>query len=455
MKQFDVVVLGGGPGGYVSAIRAAQLGKKVALIEKSKLGGTCLNRGCIPTKVLLHSAEIYHTVLHAAEFGVEAAGNYDYAKIAQRKDTVVTRLRGGVKSLVKGAGVELITGEGVLQAADTICVGDEAIHAKSIIIATGSEPIVPPILGANQPFVHTSDSLLELTRCPQSIVIVGGGVIGLEFATLISTFGAQVTVLEMLPTILTGMDGDVITVMNGVLKKSGITVHTGATVLEIREGQVLYAKDGQEAVAAGEAVLLATGRKPCTKGLGLEQAGIQLSSKGFVVVEETMGTNIPGVFAIGDCTGKVQLAHVASEQGLVAAHNAAGQNKRMHYDVIPACVYTTPEIASVGMTEQAAKEKGIAVKVGSFPVMSNGKSMIVGEKNGFAKLITARDTGEILGAHIISPRATDMIGEIAVAMRGEMTVEELCDTIHPHPTISEILMEAAHDVNGLCIHKPK
>jgi dihydrolipoamide dehydrogenase len=454
-KTFDVAVLGGGPGGYVAAIRTAQLGKKTVLIEKDNVGGTCLNRGCIPTKALLYSAEVYHTVKTAADFGVDAAGvSFDYKRIASRKSAIVKKLTGGVGFLVKNAGAELITGEGKLTDAHTITVNGDTIKAENIIIATGSAPAKLPIPGIDTEGVLNSDGVLALETCPESLVIIGGGVIGIEFATLFNTLGKKVCVVEMMENILPGIDEEIASSMERLLKKKGIEIVTGAKVLGLRRENGVaceYEKNGEKKTAYAEACVVAVGRKPVTADIGLESAGVK-TERGFIQVDETMKTSVPNIYAIGDLTGKVQLAHVASAQGLVAAANIAGEKKKMRYDIVPSCIYTHPEIASVGITEKQAREKGLDVKLGKFPVSANGKSMVMGDSDGFVKIVTEAKTGEILGAHMMAPRATDMITEFSVLMKAEGTIDELIDTIHPHPTVSEMIMEAAHDTEGLCIH---
>jgi dihydrolipoamide dehydrogenase len=467
MEQFDVAVIGGGPGGYVAALRCAQLGKKTALVEKDNLGGTCLNRGCIPTKTLLHTAELYDEIRgHGKELGLTAGGlAVDYAALAARKDAVTGKLRRGIEGLVKGRKITLIKGRAVLGAGKTFTVEDASgagtgYAAGDIIIATGCEPSSIPVPGADLPSVLNSDAVLSLTQAPESAVIIGGGVIGVEFATLFNALGKKITIIEMLPKILNGMDDSACATMTKILTKRGVAIHTGAKLLEIRAeanagktGAVCYYEEGgAKKEASGDIVIMAVGRRPVTKALGLEAAGIACE-RGFITVDDRMATNVPGIWAIGDVTGKIQLAHAASAQGLAAAANIAGKNARMSYNIIPACVYTNPEIASVGMTEEAAKAAGLPVKTGSFPAAANGRSMIMNVNDGFVKIITHAETGEILGAHIMAPRATDMIGEIAALMKAEGTIEELAGTIHAHPTVSEMIMEAAHDVEGLCCHK--
>ncbi len=454
MEKFDVAVIGGGPGGYVAAIRAAKLGKKTVLVEKDKVGGTCLNRGCIPTKAMLHSAEVYEEMLKAADLGISAENiAFDYAKIAERKEAVVGRLVGGISGLLRKNKVTVKNGKAVLTSKNTFKIGDEEVEAEKIILATGSFPANVPIKGADKKGVMNSDGVLALTECPESIVIIGGGVIGIEFATLFNTLGKKVTVVEMLPNIMNGMDLEICNTMKAILQSRGIDIYTNAKVVEIKDGlEVVFEFEGKQLSANGDVVVMAVGRRPDTKDIGLEALGINMN-RGFVQVDEYLRTNIPNIYAIGDITGKIQLAHVASAQGLVAAHNCAGENKVMRYNIVPACIYTNPEIASVGLTEAQAKDKGIELKIGKFNVAGNGRSMVMGASEGFVKILTDAKTGEILGAHIMAPRATDMIAEIATAMKAEATIEEVADTIHPHPTVSEIIMEAAHDVEGLCVHK--
>ncbi|MDR2048041.1 MAG: dihydrolipoyl dehydrogenase [Treponema sp.] len=472
MEQFDVAVIGGGPGGYVAALRCAQLGKKTALVESRELGGTCLNRGCIPTKTLLHTAELYDEIRgHGKELGLNAADlAVDYAALAARKDAVAGKLRRGIEGLVKGRKITLIKGRAVLTGGKTFTVEDASgtagYAAGDIIIATGCEPASIPVPGADLPVVLDSDAVLSLTRVPESAVIIGGGVIGVEFATLFNALGKKITIIEMLPKILNGMDDSVCAAMAKTLARRGVEIHTSAKLLEIRAagagagktgtntgGAVCcYEEGGAKKEASGEIVIMAVGRRPVTKGLGPEAAGVACE-RGFITVDQRMATNVPGIWAIGDVTGKIQLAHAASAQGLAAAANIAGKNARMSYNIIPACVYTNPEIASVGMTEEAAGAAGLPVKIGSFPAAANGRSMIMNVTGGFVKIITHAETGEILGAHIMAPRATDMIGEIAALMKAEGAIEELAGTVHAHPTVSEMIMEAAHDVEGLCCHK--
>ena len=462
-EQFDVAVIGGGPGGYIAAIRCAQLGKKTALIESRDLGGACLNRGCIPTKTLLHTAELYDEVKnHGRELGLSGAElGYDYAVLAARKDSVVSKLRRGIESLVKGRKITLIKGSAAFTGPRTLKVTDAAgtvteYGAANIIIASGCEPSSIPVPGADLPAVLNSDAVLSLTAIPDSAVIIGGGVIGIEFATLFNSLGKKITIIEMLPRILNGMDQSVCDAMTKLLSKRGVEIHTNAKLLEIKTapcGAVCaYEENDAKKEAMGSIVIMAVGRRPVSKNLNLAAAGLA-ENRGFITVDEKMATNVPGIYAIGDVTGKVQLAHVASAQGMVAAAAIAGKKAAMSYGIIPACVYTNPEIASIGKTEVQVKEAGLPYKTGTFPAAGNGRSLIMNAADGFVKIISHADTGEILGAHIMAPRATDLIGEIAVSMKAEATIEEIAGTIHGHPTVNEMIMEAAHDVEGLCCHK--
>ena len=462
-EQFDVAVIGGGPGGYIAAIRCAQFGKKTALIESRDLGGTCLNRGCIPTKALLHTAELYDEVKnHGKELGLTGAEiGYDYAALAARKDSVVSTLRRGIESLIRGRKITLIKGTAAFTGPKTFKVTDAAgaeteYGAADIIIASGSEPSSIPVPGANLPEVLNSDAVLSLTAIPDSAIIIGGGVIGIEFATLFNSLGKKITVIEMLPGILNGMDQSICDAMTKTLSRRGVEIHTGAKLLEIKAAPCgvvcVYEESGAKKEAAGSIVIMAVGRQPVSKNLNLAAAGVA-ENRGYITVDEKMATNVPGIYAIGDVTGKVQLAHVASAQGMVAAAVIAGKKATMDYGIIPACVYTNPEIASAGKTETQVKEAGIPYKTGNFPAAGNGRSLIMNATDGFVKIISHAETGEILGAHIMASRATDMIGEIALSMKAEATIEELAGTIHPHPTVNEMIMEAAHDVEGSCCHK--
>lgn len=459
--DYDLVVIGGGPGGYVAAIRTLQLGLKTAVVEEKEMGGTCLNWGCIPTKSLLHSAEIAHLAKHSSSYGVIIPEiQIDYPAVVRKKDQVVKQLRSGVEHLVKHHGGEIIRGRARFLDAHTLEISAPAsrvIRAAKTIVATGSRPSKPPIPGIDGPKILNSDAILAMTECPESLVIIGGGVIGVEFATIFSRLGKTVTIIEMMPEILPGVDSELVTILRKNLEALGVQIMTGAKVISLESSDKVvchYEHNGKTTKVEAEKVLVAIGRRPNTEDLGLECVGVKVE-KGFVVVDDRMMTTAPSIYAIGDVTGKVLLAHVASEQGLVAAGNAADHPHQMAYNIIPSCIYSEPELASVGLTEDAAKKQGLLFQIGRFPVSSNGKSKIVGTHDGLAKIITDAQTGEILGAHILAPRATDMIAEICVAMKLEATYEEIAGTIHPHPTVSEIWMETAQDVDHLSIHAPR
>ncbi|MBR4657663.1 MAG: dihydrolipoyl dehydrogenase [Clostridia bacterium] len=457
--DYDIAVLGGGPGGYVAAIRAAQLGKKVALIEARELGGTCLNRGCIPTKALLHGAEVYEQTVNASVFGVNAADiSYDYSKMAAYKQATVDKLVSGIGMLEKAHGVTVINGFGRLTDSHTLDVGqsnDEHVFVsfEKLILATGSSPARPPIEGIEGRNIVTSDDILSMTELPESFVIIGGGVIGIEFATLFATLGKPVTVIEMMPSILPGADADIVRTCIRVLKKKKVTIVNNAKVTKLEGGDtvtVSYELNGKIKTAEGACCVVSVGRKAETRGLGLEEIGIEFN-RSFIAIDDHCRTNIDNIYAIGDITGKIQLAHVASAQGLVAAANAAGEDEVMDYSVVPSCIYTSPEIAFVGVSEDKAKAQGIEYKLGTFNVAGNGRAMVMGENLGIVKLISDMD-GKLIGAQLMCPRATDMIAELAAVMKLGGSVKDIADTIHPHPTVSECVMEAAHDWEGLCCH---
>ena len=451
--HFDVAVLGAGPGGYEAAIRCTQYGLKTALIEARELGGTCLNRGCIPTKALLHSAELYEEAKDAAKFGVSTGEvSYDYTKIAANKDAVVAKLRNGIASLEAAHGVEVINGFGKLTSPTTIDVDGKVIEADKIILATGSAPARPPIPGIDGKNVITSDEVLSMTELPDSFVIIGGGVIGMEFTTLFASLGKKVTVLEMMPSILPGVDASIVSSLKASLKKKGVNIINNAKVTGIQGGDtvsVSYELNGKSETATGSVCVVSVGRRAMTSGIGLEELGIKMN-RAFVEIDACMQTSIKNIYAIGDITGKIQLAHVATAQGLVAAANCAGRTATLDYDVVPACIYSSPEIAYIGMTAEKAKEAGYDVEIGSYNVAGNGKALVMGVNTGVVKIIAQKTTGKVLGAQIFAPRATDMIAEIAVVMKKGGTIADIADTIHPHPTVSEAVMEAAHDAEGMC-----
>jgi len=456
-QNYDVVVIGAGPGGYVAALRLAGRKLKVALVERKYLGGTCLNVGCIPTKALLHNSEIAANIAHAAEHGIEV-GQYkiNLKAMIKRKNDVVKRLSGGVAALLKGRKVDVYYGIGKLSGTDQIEVqlqdgGSETLSAANIIIACGSEPIVPGVFPQDRNKVMTSDEILNLEEMPDSLLIVGGGFIGCEFATIFSELGAKVVLVEMLDRLLPMTDKDISTQLTKTFKAGGIEVYTATAVekMEVVGDGVSTTLQGGNKIDTTLA-LVCTGRRPVTEGLGLEKVGVKLE-KGFVVIDEQCRTNVPNIYAIGDITGKVQLAHVAGRQAAVAANNIAGVADREDYLVVPSAVYTHPEIASVGLTADEARARGIDIRTATFPMMASGMALAHGQPSGFVKLVADADD-VIVGAHLMCPHASDMVQEVAVLMKSECTLHELANTIHGHPTFVEALAEAAEALLGHPLH---
>ena len=450
--EFDVAVLGGGPGGYECAIRCAQLGLKTALVEARELGGTCLNRGCIPTKALLQGAEIYDYAKTGGDFGLITDGlTLNYPRLAAYKDDKVKKLVAGIEALEKAHGVEVIRGFGRLTGPNAMDVEGRKVTYDKLILAMGSAPAKPPVPGMET--AHTSDDVLAAVNLPSAAIIIGGGVIGIEFATLFASLGKKVTIIEMMPDILPGCIPEITGKLKALLKKKGVEFILGAKVVEVVKGRaVRFEKDGVTDERQSSTVIVCAGRKPMTGDCGLETIGLETDRRGFIEVDDHLRTAVKDVYAIGDITGKIQLAHVASAQGMAAAANCAGQDKTMCYDRVPSCIYTSPEIAWVGMTEESAKAAGHEVVVGSFNVAANGRSMVMNEPIGLIRLISDRADGKVLGCQIMAPRATDMIAELAVVLELGGTVEQLANVIHPHPTVSEIIKEAAHDAEGLCVN---
>ncbi|MBN1332527.1 MAG: dihydrolipoyl dehydrogenase [Synergistales bacterium] len=460
--QKDVVIIGAGPGGYVAAIRAAQLGARVAIIDRKHLGGTCLNVGCIPTKVLLHTVELFNAVKEGKGIGLMADNvRVDWSLLMKRKETVVSQLVGGVRSLLSSNGVEIMEGEASFVNEKEVLVksatGESHVKADHFIIATGSEPILPPIPGIHTEGVITSNEALSLEKIPSSMTIIGGGVIGVEFASIFSSLGCNVTIVEMLSEILPNTDEEITGILKKLLQVKGVKFYTSSKVTSLSRGKTGVMTSIETASGTmeldSEKVLLSVGRKPVTEGLGLERIGMKMN-RSRVMVNSEMKTSIDHIYAIGDCCSPVMLAHVASREGEVAAENILGHKARMDYKTTPGAVYTSPEIAWVGMTEKEAREKGHHVRIGRFPLVANGKSLIMGETEGMIKFVVDGKYDEILGVHIIGPRATDLIVEGALALRLEATVEEIISTIHAHPTVGEALGEAALDVLGRALHIP-
>ena len=450
--EFDVAVLGGGPGGYECAIRCAQLGLKTALVEARELGGTCLNRGCIPTKALLHGAEMYAYAKAGGDFGLITDGlTLNYPRLAAYKDDKVAKLVSGIEALEKAHGVEVVRGFGRLTGPNAMDVEGRSITYDKLILAMGSAPSKPPVAGMET--AHTSDDVLAATNLPSGAIIIGGGVIGIEFATLFASLNKKVTIIEMMPDILPGCIPEITGKLKALLKKKGVEFILGAKVVEVLKGRaVRFERDGVTDERQSSTVIVCAGRRPMTRECGLENIGLGTDRRGFIEVDDHLRTAVKDVYAIGDITGRIQLAHVASAQGMVAAANCAGQDRTMRYDRVPSCIYTLPEIAWVGLTEDAARAAGHEVVVGSFNVAANGRSMVMNENTGLIRLICDKADGKVLGCQMMAPRATDMIAEIAAVMELGGTVEQLANVIHPHPTVSEIIKEAAHDAEGLCVN---
>lgn len=468
VNDYKVTVIGGGIGGYVSAIRAAQLGANVALIERADLGGTCLNVGCIPTKVLLHTAELYEELKHADELGLELENKpkVNWQKLQTRRVNIINKLVKGVEMLLKSNNITLVRGEASFIDNKSIKVRlsdgkEDVIKSEYFVIATGSEPMIPPIKGSDLEGVIDSTKALRSDKLPEEVVIIGGGVIGIEFASIYSSFGAKVTMIEMMPKLGQSIDSDVAAMLAANMEKEGIEIHTSAKVvgIEKKDGRlcVKYELNGEDKFAYGDNVLISTGRKPVITGLEIENAKVAVSNRGFVTIDSNMRTNVNNIYAVGDVTGKVMLAHVAEEQGIVAAENMLlGSNKTINYDIVPGCLYTKPEVAYVGITEDEAKNRGIDYETGMFPLINNGKTLITGDvENTFIKVVTDKKYDEIIGISIYGPRATEMISEFSLGINLEVTVDELIETIHPHPTVSEGLKEAVLAVKKQAIHSMK
>lgn len=457
MKQYDIIVVGGGPGGYVAAIKAGQNNKKVALIEKDNVGGVCLNWGCIPTKAMLKTAKVYKQFLHAEDYGLDITDKstiqVDLSKIKKRKDKVVKRLTGGVRGLLKKAGVDVYDGFGTVHSPTEVEVNGETLQTKHLILATGSHPFIPPIPGLEEAFKDnralTAKEILDLDVLPKSLAIIGGGVIGVEFATLYSTLGVDVTMIEMAPDILGRIDDEVRETYKRLLKNKHLSILTNAKVTKVTDTTVVYEKDGKETSVGAEKVLVSIGTRPNLKGL--EALNLETDNVG-VVTNNKLETNVKNVYAIGDMNGKMMLAHVASAEGLVVVDNLLGADDEINYNRVPSGIYGFPEIAYVGLTEQEAKEQGLDYIISVFPLAANGKALAEGESDGFIKIIADKKYNELIGMHILAPNATDMIAEAVTTMELEGTAYELAKAIHPHPTLSEIVMEAAHGVIDKPIH---
>lgn len=454
-----ITIIGGGVGGYPGAIKAARMGASVTLIEKDYLGGTCLNRGCIPTKALLHAGEVVHTMKESEIFGIACKGYaIDFKAITDRKDTVVKQLRLGVEGLLKTKKVRIIHGTATLADPRTVQVLEtgEKLTSDGILIASGSSPARINFEGSDGKDVLDSNQVLELKELPESVVIIGGGVIGVEFAQIFHRLGVKVTVLEALENLIPGFDKEIARTLEKILMDDGIEIITNASVKKIvcanGKSNVHFTVGDQGKIVSGEKAIMAVGRRPELSGLGADRIGLA-QEKGALVVNNLMQTSIPHIYAAGDVTGGIMLAHVATAESECAIGNALGGHDPICYKAVPSCIYTAPEIACVGLTEEAARERH-EIEVGRFPFFACGKALVINRTYGMVKIISEKKFGEILGVHIIGARATDMIAEAVLGMTMEMTVEELAHTVHPHPTLSETVMESAMTLCGGAIHMP-
>jgi dihydrolipoamide dehydrogenase len=458
---YDVALIGAGPAGYVGAIRAAQLGARVALVERDALGGTCLNRGCIPSKALISCVEALTAAKDASAFGVEVTvGGMDLDRMRRHMERCVKQLVSGVEGLMKKNGVTVVRGHGTLRSSGEVEVraadgAATSVAARKTILATGSAPLRLPIPGGDLPGILTSDDALRLESVPESIAIIGGGAIGLEWAFIYAGLGSAVTVLEMLPTILPTEDEEITAELARALKKRGLKIVTGAAcrAIEAADGgfRVVYEQDGQELSVSAQQVMMAAGRRAVTEELGLDAVGVETERR-CIRVNDRFETSVADVYAVGDCLRGIGLAHQASHEAIAAVENALGGHGHVNYDAVPACVFTWPEVASVGLKERQAQERGLAVTVGRFPFRANGKSIAAGEREGFVKLIADAASGRLLGGAILGPEASSLIAEVTLAVHHELTAEDVAQTIHAHPTLAEVVGEAALAAAGRALH---
>ena len=457
-RKAEAVVIGGGPAGYVAAIRLGQLGKETILIEKGNLGGVCLNIGCIPSKALIRVGKLKQRIDAAKQIGLEVTGvNVDWGKVQAWKQSVVDRHVSGVEYLLKGNNVQVIKGtakfSGPHQLEVTTPTGTEVVEGKDIVIATGSRYFDLPTFKFNGNTIISSTEALSLKEVPKKLVIIGGGVTGLEMGTMYAQLGCKVTIIEMLEQLLPGTDIDLVRIVERALRRLGIEYHTKSKANEYRDGKVLATlEDGKQATYETDKVLVVVGRRPNTDELGLEKVGVQTDSHGFIQVNKKMQTNVPGIYAIGDVVGQPMLAHKASKEGVVAAEVIGGMNSEADFHAIPGVIFTDPEIATVGLTESQAKENGYDPVVGKFPFTALGRALLAGESEGFTKIVADKASNLVLGVHIVGAEASDMISEGALAIEMGATLEDIGLTVHPHPTLPESIMEAAEAANGKAIH---
>ncbi len=457
-QKAEAVVLGGGPGGYVAAIRLGQLGKETILIEKDQLGGVCLNIGCIPSKALIRVAKLKKRLEAAKQIGLEVSGlKIDFPKVQAWKQSVVDRLTSGVEYLCKGNNVKVIIGVGSFKGTHQLEVktttGTESIETKDTIIATGSQSFELPSFKFDGTRIISSTEALALQEIPKNFVVIGGGVTGLEMGTMYAELGSKVTIIEMLEQLLPGTDLDLVRIVERSLRKLGVDYHVKSKAKEFRNGKV-YAdlEDGKEAALDADKVLITVGRRPNSDQIGLQATGVKTDTQGFIQVDKRMQTNVPGIYAIGDVVGPPMLAHKASKEGIVAAEAIAGMNSEADFRAIAGVIFTDPEIATVGLTDDQAKEKGYDPIVGKFPFAALGRAMLAGETEGFVKIIADKNSDVVLGVHIVGAEASDMISEAALAIEMGATLEDVGFTIHPHPTLPESIMEASEAAKGKAIH---
>ena len=452
----DLAIIGGGPGGYVAAERAGAKGLNVVLFEKKELGGVCLNEGCIPTKTLLYSAKIYDYASHGDKYGINVSGaTFDFSKIVARKDKVVKKLVVGVGSKMKAHNVSVVKGEAQILGRSSVGIeiscNDEIYLASNLLLCTGSEAFVPPIPGVQEAgdIIVTNREILSLKEQPKSLVIIGGGVIGMEFASFYNSLGTEVTVVEMLPEILGGLDPEISKMLREIYSKKGVKFNLSCKVTEIKGNEVIYIDSNNvQSSATGEKILMSVGRRPVTNGFGLEKLGVEIE-RNAVKVDKKMRTNIPNVFAAGDITGFSMLAHTASREGEVVVNNLTGRNDSMRYNAIPGIVYTNPEVASVGLTEEQAKKEGIEYKIAKLPMAFAGRFVAENEGGaGICKVLTGAKHGEILGVHILGNPCSEIIFGACMAIEQEMTLKEMEEIVFPHPTVSEIIKEAVFSIEN-------
>ncbi|MCX7599036.1 MAG: dihydrolipoyl dehydrogenase [Armatimonadetes bacterium] len=461
--SYDLVIIGGGPAGYVGAIRAAQLGARVAVVERDAWGGTCLNRGCIPSKALIHAVEALALAKEAKAFGIAfGEPTVNWEGLRDYKSRVVKQLRSGVETLLDGNKVTKLAGRGKLLGADEVQVTGEdgtqqVLRARKVLLATGAVPLIPPVPGLDACNVFTSDQAVDLPGPFESLVVVGAGAVGCEFAYIYSQLGTKVALFEMLPHVLPTEDADVADVLAKCLKRAGVKIFCEAKVLGVREvdgrKHVEYDCQGKCETVEADAVLLAVGRRAAIADIGLEEVGVETHRPG-ICVNERLETSVAGVYAAGDCLRGVGLAHLASHEAIAAVENALGEGGHVNYDCVPAAIYTHPEVASVGLTQTKAAEKGVDVTVGTFPFAANSRAVATRQREGLVKLIAEAATGRLLGASIVGPNASELIAEAALAIQLGAKAADLAETIHSHPTLSEAVHEAALDVLGRCLHMP-